>query len=63
MFACSRLLLALLIKHLDLGHVVLGLVDPTTQAGDITKQTLPRSIIELLRVVGQVKRALIKVSI
>ncbi|XP_052278368.1 E3 ubiquitin-protein ligase HERC2-like [Dreissena polymorpha] len=56
----GRLLLALLIKHLDLGHVVLGLVDPTTQAGDITKQTLPRSIIELLRVVGQVKRALIK---
>ena len=56
----SRLLLAVLIKHHDLGHVVLGLVE--NGQGDTVKHTLPKSLIELLKVVSQVKRSLIKVS-
>ena len=58
---CCRLLLAVLIKHHDLGHVVLGLVE--NGQGDTVKHTLPKSLIELLKVVSQVKRSLIKVSI
>ena len=54
-----RLLLAVLIKHHDLGHVVLGLVEQGQ--GDTSKQTLPKSIVELLRVIAQVKRSLMKV--
>ncbi|XP_052796353.1 E3 ubiquitin-protein ligase HERC2-like isoform X2 [Mya arenaria] len=54
----GRLLLAVLIKHHDLAHVVLGLVEHGQ--GDHSKHTLPRSIIELLRVAGQVKRSLVK---
>ena len=55
-----RLLLAVLIKHHDLAHVILGLVEHGQ--GDAGKIVLPKSIVELLRVVGQVKRSLIKVS-
>ena len=55
-----RVLLAVLIKHHDLGHVVLGLVE--NGQGDSGKHSLPKSIIELLKVVAQVKRSLIKVS-
>lgn len=54
-----RLLLAVLIKHHDLAHVILGLVEHGQ--GDAGKIVLPKSIVELLRVVGQVKRSLIKV--
>ena len=57
---CFRLLLAVLIKHHDLGHVVLGLVE--NGQGDSVKLTLPKSLIELLKVVAQVTRSLIKVS-
>jgi E3 ubiquitin-protein ligase HERC2 len=54
-----RLLLAVLIKHHDLAHVILGLIEHGQ--GDAGKLTFPKAIIELLRVVGQVKRSLIKV--
>lgn len=54
----GRLLLAVLIKHHDLGHVILGLIEHGQ--GDSGKVVFPKSVMELLRVVGQVKRSLVK---
>ncbi|XP_074649618.1 E3 ubiquitin-protein ligase HERC2-like [Tubulanus polymorphus] len=55
----GRLLMAVLLKHSDLGHVALSLVDHGI--GEPSHKTvLPRSIAEVCKVVCQVKRSLIK---
>ena len=57
----DRLLLAVLLKHHDLGHVSLALVDHgLPETGE--KHGLPRSIAEVCKVVHQAKRSLIKVG-
>ncbi|XP_059157195.1 E3 ubiquitin-protein ligase HERC2-like isoform X2 [Physella acuta] len=53
----GRLLLAVLLKHCDLGYVVLSLVE-SGQSG--SKLAMPKSMAELCRVVCQTKRSLIK---
>uniref|UniRef100_A0A2C9K806 HECT-type E3 ubiquitin transferase n=1 Tax=Biomphalaria glabrata TaxID=6526 RepID=A0A2C9K806_BIOGL len=55
----GRLLMAVLLKHCDLSYVVLSLVEHG-QGEHGVKQTLPKSIAELCRVVCQTKRSLIK---
>ncbi|GFN81530.1 E3 ubiquitin-protein ligase herc2-like, partial [Plakobranchus ocellatus] len=55
----GRLLLAVLLKHCDLGYVVLSLVEHS-QTESAGKQIMPKSISELCRVVCQTKRSLIK---
>ena len=51
--------MAVLLKHHDLGHVALGLVEHgLPEAG--RKHGLPRSIAEVCKVVHQAKRSLIK---
>ena len=56
-----RLLMAVLLKHHDLGHVALGLIEHgLPEAG--RKHGLPRSIAEVCKVVHQAKRSLIKVG-
>ena len=56
-----RLLMAVLLKHHDLGHVALGLVEHgLAEVGQ--KKGIPRSIAEVCKVVHQAKRSLIKVS-
>lgn len=57
----ARLLMAVLLKHCDLSYVVLSLVEHG-QGEHGVKQTLPKSIAELCRVVCQTKRSLIKVN-
>ena len=54
-----RLLLAVLLKHLDLGHVVLSLIEHGQ--GEHGKTQLPKSLVELFKVVNNTKRNLIKV--
>ena len=57
----ARVLMAVLLKHHDLGHVAVGLVEhglPET----CNKHGLPRSIAEICKVVQQVKNSLIKVG-
>ena len=52
--------MAVLLKHHDLGHVALSIVeDGLIDSGQ--KHGLPRSIAEVCRVVHQAKRSLIKV--
>ena len=53
--------MAVLLKHCDLGYVVLSLVEHSQM--EITgKQNMPKSLSELCRVVCQTKRSLIKVT-
>ncbi|CAH1776574.1 unnamed protein product, partial [Owenia fusiformis] len=54
----GRLLLAVLLKHNDLGHVALSLAEHGV--GEANKYGVPRSIAEICKVVHQAKRALIK---
>ena len=54
--------MAVLLKHHDLTHVVLGLVEQG-QGEHIGKHVLPKSIAELSRIVSQAKKSLIKVGI
>ena len=56
-----RLLMAVLLKHHDLGHVALGLVEHGLLEAAGHKHALPRSIAEICKLVHQAKRALIKV--
>ena len=61
LFKCNRLMMAVLLKHHDLGHVALGLVDHgLVDLGHV--HGLPRSIAEVCKVVHHSKRTLIKVS-
>ncbi|XP_048243824.1 E3 ubiquitin-protein ligase HERC2-like isoform X1 [Haliotis rufescens] len=55
----GRLLMAVILKHHDLGHVVLGLIEHG-QGEHGSKHSLPRSLAELCRVIAQTKKALIK---
>ncbi|XP_021378315.1 E3 ubiquitin-protein ligase HERC2-like isoform X2 [Mizuhopecten yessoensis] len=55
----GRLLIALLLRHHDLGHVAISLVEHGQM--EQSKQPLPKSIVELFKVVAQAKRHLIKV--
>ena len=52
--------MAVLLKHCDLGYVVLSMVEHS-QVESAGKQPMPKSISELCRVVCQTKRSLIKV--
>ncbi|XP_031814951.1 E3 ubiquitin-protein ligase HERC2 isoform X4 [Sarcophilus harrisii] len=57
----GRLLLCCLLKHEDLGHVALSLVHPVTLGVDQVKhRTLPKSVVDVCRVVYQAKCSLIK---
>ena len=52
--------MAVLLKHHDLGHVALGLVEHgLPEAG--RKHGMPRSLAEICKVVFQAKKILIKV--
>nr|XP_022328228.1 E3 ubiquitin-protein ligase HERC2-like isoform X2 [Crassostrea virginica] len=53
----SRILLAVLLKHHDLGHAALAIVEQ----GEHPKHSVPRSISELFKVVSTTKRSLIQV--
>ena len=53
--------MAVLLKHHDLGHVALSLVDHGL-IDHGRKHGLPRSIAEVCKVVHQAKRSLIKVK-
>nr|XP_034301899.1 E3 ubiquitin-protein ligase HERC2 isoform X3 [Crassostrea gigas] len=53
----SRILLAVLLKHHDLGHAALAIVEQ----GDHSKHSVPKSISELFKVVSKTKRSLIQV--
>ncbi|CAL1526855.1 unnamed protein product, partial [Lymnaea stagnalis] len=55
----GRLLMAVLLKHCDLGYVVLSMVEHG-QGEHGSKLTMPKSMAELCRVVCQTKRSLIK---
>ncbi|KAK7097783.1 E3 ubiquitin-protein ligase HERC2-like isoform X3 [Littorina saxatilis] len=55
----GRLLMAVLLKHTDLGHVVLGLMEHG-QGETVHKPFLPRSVLEICRAVHSAKKALIK---
>ncbi|KAK7486952.1 hypothetical protein BaRGS_00021768, partial [Batillaria attramentaria] len=55
----GRLLLAVLLKHLDLGHVVLGLVEHG-QGETTHKPSLPRSVLDICRAILTTKKNLIK---
>ncbi|KAM9593553.1 E3 ubiquitin-protein ligase HERC2 isoform 4-T5 [Morphnus guianensis] len=57
----GRLLLCCLLKHEDLGHVALSLVHSGTLGVDQVKhRTLPKSVVDVCRVVYQAKCSLIK---
>ncbi|XP_022531523.2 E3 ubiquitin-protein ligase HERC2 isoform X2 [Astyanax mexicanus] len=57
----GRLLLCCLLKHQDLGHVALSLVNQCALAVDQGKQrSLPKSVIDVCRMVYQAKCSLIK---
>ncbi|XP_038616113.1 E3 ubiquitin-protein ligase HERC2 [Tachyglossus aculeatus] len=57
----GRLLLCCLLKHEDLGHVALSLVQPGTLGVEPVKhRTLPKAVVEVCRVVYQAKCSLIK---
>ncbi|KAL1023407.1 hypothetical protein UPYG_G00040470 [Umbra pygmaea] len=57
----GRLLLCCLLKHQDIGHVALSLVNQSALGLDQTKQrSLPRSVIDVCRMVYQAKCSLIK---
>uniref|UniRef100_A0A8C6IVD5 HECT-type E3 ubiquitin transferase n=1 Tax=Melopsittacus undulatus TaxID=13146 RepID=A0A8C6IVD5_MELUD len=57
----GRLLLCCLLKHEDLGHIALSLVHPGTLGVDQVKhKTLPKSVVDVCRVVYQAKCSLIK---
>ncbi|MCI4375021.1 hypothetical protein PGIGA_G00104220 [Pangasianodon gigas] len=57
----GRLLLCCLLKHQDLGHVALSLVNQCALAVDQAKQrSLPKSVIDVCRMVYQAKCSLIK---
>ncbi|XP_017159836.1 E3 ubiquitin-protein ligase HERC2 isoform X1 [Poecilia reticulata] len=57
----GRLLLCCLLKHQDLGHVALSLVSPCALGVDQGKQrSLPKSMIDVCRMVYQAKCSLIK---
>ncbi|XP_076870833.1 LOW QUALITY PROTEIN: E3 ubiquitin-protein ligase HERC2 [Brachyhypopomus gauderio] len=57
----GRLLLCCLLKHQDLGHIALSLVSQCTLAVDQGKQrSLPKSVIDVCRMVYQAKCSLIK---
>lgn len=58
-FFCCRILLAVLLKHHDLGHAALAIVEQ----GDHSKHSVPKSISELFKVVSKTKRSLIQVSL
>ena len=58
----GRLLMAVLLKHHDLGHVCLSLIDHGLSDKN-QKHGLPRAIAEVCKIVMQVKRSLIKVII
>ncbi|ESO89418.1 hypothetical protein LOTGIDRAFT_218809 [Lottia gigantea] len=55
----GRLLMAVLLKHHDLGHVVLGLLEHG-QGEPGSKQVLPKSIAEICRQIHHTKKTLIK---
>ncbi|KAL8607282.1 hypothetical protein ACOMHN_047613 [Nucella lapillus] len=55
----GRLLMAVLLKHSDLGHVVLGLMEHS-QGETTHKPTLPRSVLDTCRAIHSAKKALIK---
>ena len=60
----GRLLMACILKHHDLGHAALALVEHGGQGdglGHIRHAAMPKSISEVCRVVYQTKRSLIKV--
>ena len=57
----GRSLMAVLLKHHDLGHVALSLVEHGL-IDHGRKHGLPRSIAEICKVVHQAKRSLIKVG-
>ena len=56
-----RLLMAVLLKHTDLGHVVLGLMEHS-QGETPHKPTLPRSVLDICRAIHAAKKGLIKVG-
>nr|XP_057930110.1 E3 ubiquitin-protein ligase HERC2 isoform X4 [Doryrhamphus excisus] len=57
----GRLLLCCLLKHQDLGHVALSLVSQCALGADQAKQrSLPKSVIDVCRMVYQAKCSLIK---
>ncbi|XP_062306104.1 E3 ubiquitin-protein ligase HERC2 [Osmerus eperlanus] len=57
----GRLLLCCLLKHQDLGHIALSLVHQCALGVDQSKQrSLPRSVIDVCRMVYQAKCSLIK---
>ena len=61
-FSVVRLLMAVLLKHTDLGHVVLGLMEHS-QGETTHKPSLPRSVLDICRAIHSAKKALIKVSV
>jgi hypothetical protein len=54
------LLLAVLLKHHDLGHAALSLVEHGQSERD--KHILPRSLVELFKIVNQTRKSLVKVN-
>ena len=56
-----RLLMAVLLKHTDLGHVVLGLMEHS-QGETPHKPTLPRSVLDICRAIHAAKKGLFKVG-
>jgi len=57
----DRLLIAVLLKHHDLGHVVMNLSSSDRQASMETLPPHPRCLVEVCKVVHQARTALIKV--
>ncbi|XP_052829652.1 E3 ubiquitin-protein ligase HERC2 isoform X3 [Octopus bimaculoides] len=55
----SRLFLSVLLKHHDLGHVALNLIDHVNE-DSCAKIVLPRAMVELVKIVGQARWSLIK---
>ncbi|XP_061183765.1 E3 ubiquitin-protein ligase HERC2-like isoform X1 [Saccostrea echinata] len=53
----SRILLAVLLKHHDLGHAAIAIVEQEEH----TKHSIPKSISELFKVVSKTKRSLIQI--
>lgn len=59
-FYIISLFLSVLLKHHDLGHVALNLIDHVNE-DSCAKIVLPRAMVELVKIVGQARWSLIKV--
>ncbi|GAB1604494.1 E3 ubiquitin-protein ligase HERC2-like [Argonauta hians] len=55
----NRLFLSVLLKHHDLGHVCLNLIDHINEDSS-AKVVLPRAMVEVMKIVGQARWSLIK---